>query len=537
MTHPDPIKPPQQTVTGVLAAAVKEAPERIFLDFSGIQYSYADIDSASTRLANGLLALGVKQGDRVGTLLDTSVEAILIWFAANKIGAVYVPVNAAYKGEYLRHQFADAGVEVVFVEPDYADRLALIKEELPLVHTVIQRGDAPLAAEGLNLKRFDDILGSEDPVADPNKYSDISMLIYTGGTTGPSKGCIISHNYVCNLSRNAVINGKRTKDDISWSPLPLFHLNALAATVLASAMTFSRGVLYPRFSVSNFWPEIERSGATLANLLGSMLAFVADAPDNEAQKRCFGQLRAIRGSPFPPEVREKWRTRFGVKVTGSNVYGLTEASPVTSLHDDDFPKPGSSGKVDPSFEVRIVDDEDNDVPVGTPGEIIIRPRYPHVMFEGYWGRPEETLRIMKNLWLHSGDIGSIDEDGYFYFVDRKKDYLRRRGENISSFELERAFRGHPDIVDVAIHSVLSESAEDDVKATIVLNGESKMTEAEMCSWCADRVPYFAVPRYIEFRDELPRNPVGRVLKYQLRDEGRTPATWDREDAGFELAKR
>src|SRR3546814_20782155 len=117
-------------------------------------------------------------------------------------------------------------------------------------------------------------------------------------------------------------------------------------------------------------------------------------------------------------------------------------------------KPGSSGKVDPSFEVRIVDDEDNDVPVGTPGEIIIRPRYPHVMFEGYWGRPEETLRIMKNLWLHSGDIGSIDEDGYFYFVDRKKDYLRRRGENISSFDLERELRGHPDIVDVAIHSVL-----------------------------------------------------------------------------------
>jgi len=210
---------------------------------------------------------------------------------------------------------------------------------------------------------------------------------------------------------------------------------------------------------------------------------------------------------------------------------------VTSLHDDDFAKPGSSGKVDPSFVMRIVDDDDNDVPVGTAGEVVIRPRHPHVMFEGYWGRPEETLRIMKNLWLHSGDIGKLDEDGYFYFVDRKKDYLRRRGENISSFELERAFRGHPDIVDVAIHSVFSESAEDDVKATIVLQRESKVSEEEMCGWCADRVPYFAVPRYIEFRDELPRNPVGRVLKYQLRDEGRTPATWDREEAGFELAKR
>lgn len=537
MTEADHIRNRQQTVTGVLANALKEDSERIFLDFSGEHYSYAQIDEDSTRLAHGLLALGVKKGDRVGTLLDTCVEAILVWFAANKIGAIYVPVNAAYKGEYLRHQFADAGVEVVFVEPDYVERIALIKDGLPALHTVVQRGTSAHGGRDLNLKLFGDVLGGIEPIADPNKYSDISMLIYTGGTTGPSKGCIISHNYVCNLSRNSVINGKRTRDDVSWSPLPLFHMNALAATVLASAMTCSRGVLFPRFSVTNFWPEIERSGATLVNLLGSMLAFVADAPENDAQKRCFGQLRAIRGSPFPPEVREKWRERFGVKVTGSNVYGLTEASPVTSLHDDDFAKPGSSGKVDPDFEVRIVDEDDIDVPVGTAGEIIIRPRYPHVMFEGYWGRPQETLSVMKNLWLHSGDIGKFDEDGYFYFVDRKKDYLRRRGENISSFELERAFRGHPDIVDVAIHSVLSESAEDDVKATIVLHQHSELTEEEICRWCSDRVPYFAVPRFIEFRDELPRNPVGRVLKYQLREEGMTETTWDRESAGFELAKR
>lgn len=527
----------QRTVTQVLANAVANFPERIFLDFAGEMYSYGEIDARATRLANGLTALGVKRGDRVGTLLDTCVEAVLIWFAANKIGAIYVPVNAAYKGEYLRHQYDDAGVEVVFVEPHYLERITAIQAGLPTLRTVIQRGDAAVPdVADLDVIHFDAALGSDAPIADTNAFSDVSMLIYTGGTTGPSKGCIISHNFICNLAHQGVVNGKRTADDISWSPLPLFHMNALAATVLGSAMSGGRGVLYARFSVNNFWRDIERSGATLANLLGSMISFVAEHPDNEFSKRCYGQLRAIRGSPFSPELQEKWKQRFGVKVAGSNVYGLTEACVVTSLSDDDYAKPGSSGKRNADFEVRIVDDNGLELPPGTPGEIVVRPNFPHIMFEGYWRRPEDTLKVMKNLWMHSGDIGMFDEDGYFFFVDRKKDYLRRRGENISSYELETAFRSHPLVADVAIHSVLSETAEDEVKATLVMK-TGGITEAELCGWCADHVPYFAIPRYIEFRTDLPRNPVGRVLKYVLRDEGCTPTTWDREAADFKIEKR
>jgi crotonobetaine/carnitine-CoA ligase len=171
------------------------------------------------------------------------------------------------------------------------------------------------------------------------------------------------------------------------------------------------------------------------------------------------------------------------------------------------------------------------------GEVICRPRKPHVMFEGYWKRPADTLKIMRNLWLHTGDIGKFDEDGFFYFLDRKKDYLRRRGENISSFEMENTFRAHPAIEDVAVHAVLSDLTEDDVKVTAVLKPGSALAEEALCLWAVDRLPYFAVPRFIEFRAELPRNPVGRILKYQLRDEGCTPATWDREKAGIQLAKR
>jgi crotonobetaine/carnitine-CoA ligase len=187
--------------------------------------------------------------------------------------------------------------------------------------------------------------------------------------------------------------------------------------------------------------------------------------------------------------------------------------------------------------VRIFDDDDNELPPGTPGEIVIRPRRPLVMFEGYWNRPEDTLNIMRNMWLHSGDIGRFDADGYLYFVDRKKDYLRRRGENISSFEVETGLRAHPAVEDVAVHAVFSDAGEDDVKATVVLKKDAAITEEMLCRWAIERLPYFTIPRYFEFRQDLPRNPLGRVLKYQLRADGCTPNTWDREKAGLRIPKR
>lgn len=531
-------KADQDTVTAVFARAVRDHAGKRFLDILGEVYTYAEFDALTNRFANGLKALGVKHGDRVGALLDTSVDAVAAWIGINKLGAIFVPVNAAYKGEYLRHQFADAGVEIVLCEADYAARLYAIHDRLPTLRTILRRGSDPASDAPFPTMRLADALGADTAIADPCKPADISMLIYTGGTTGPSKGCIVSHNYVCNLARQAVVNGDRTSDDVNWSPLPLFHLNALAGTLLASAMVGGAAALFPRFSVSRFWPEVERSGATIVNLLGSMLTFIAGQPDTAESLRCFGQLRAIRGSPFPATLQEEWKRRFGVRVAGSNVYGLTEATCVTTLPDREFAKPGSSGKRNDDFDVRIVDDDDNELPAGTPGEIIIRPRKPNVMFGGYWNRPADTLAIMRNMWLHSGDIGMFDEDGFFFFVDRKKDYLRRRGENISSFEVESTFRTHPAVQDVAVHSVPSETAEDEVKATIVLKPDGEpISEEDLCRWSIEQLPYFAVPRYIEFRPDLPRNPVGRVLKYTLRDEGCTPTTWDREASGLLLSKR
>jgi carnitine-CoA ligase len=516
----------QDTVTAALARSAAQYRDRTFLDFSGELHTYAEIDRASTRLARGLIALGVKKGDTVVSILDNNVEAVLSWFAINKAGAISVPVNTAYKGEFLRHQLNDCGAKIVIAEDDYAT-------------TLLQRCGSLVQTSRLKVAELASAFAeSSDPLSDINVPADLSMLIYTAGTTGPSKGCMISHNYVCNLGRQVVQMEDRRSHDCNWTALPLFHMNATGGSILSCMFVGARVAIFPRFSVSRFWPDICRSGATVASLLGSMITFLAEAEDTEASRACFGQLHTVRGSPFPAPLQRKWKERFGVTTAGSNSYGLTEAARVvTGMRSDATAPAGSSGRANEDFDVRIFDDDDNELPPNTPGEIVVRPRRPHIMFEGYWNRPADTLRIMCNMWLHTGDIGKFDENGYFYFVDRKKDYLRRRGENISSFEVETGLRAHPDIADVAVHAVFSESGEDDVKATIVLKEGVRVTEEEICLWAIERLPYFTIPRYFEFRPDLPRNPVGRVLKYELRAEGCTPATWDREKNGMQVPKR
>lgn len=529
----------QDTVVAVLRRAAEAYGDKPYLGILGETYSFADMDRESTRLANGLSEIGVKAGDTVVTVLDNNADALFFWFAINKLGAISVPVNTAYKGEFLRHQIADAAAAVVVAESDYAERVGSIAEGAPALTTVVYRGERPaIPASALTIVALDALRASSVTAPEVSvQPSDLSMLIYTGGTTGPSKGCMVTHNYACALARQAIDMNGRTSDTINWTPLPLFHMNATCTSVLAQMIVGGRLAVYPRFSVSNFWSEIERTGANDVNLLGSMIPLLANAPETEAMKRCFGQIQNVGAAPFPAEMQQIWRERFGVARAGVPGYGLTEASMLASGSSGEYAAPGSSGRRNAWFDVRIVDDNDVELPVGQPGEIIARPRRAHVMFEGYWKRPEDTMKVMRNMWFHTGDIGKFDADGFFYFVDRKKDYLRRGGENISSHEMETTFRRHPAIQDVAVHAVLSELSEDEVKVTAVLQPGTQLSEESLCLWAIDHVPYFAVPRYIEFRSELPRNPVGRVLKYELRDDGVTPQTWDRQAAGVTFNKR
>jgi crotonobetaine/carnitine-CoA ligase len=529
------------TIDEVFGRAVESRSDEIFLDFSGRIFTYGDVARRVARTASMLRDLGVEPGQTVVTMLDNNVDAVTVVLAAVRLGAIAVPVNTAYRGEFLRHQVADAGAAVVIAEAEYADRVSGVSEGLPEVRVIVSRGAGAVGPTrgGVTVLELDELLAaaSETVPFRSVRPGDVAMLIYTAGTTGPSKGCMISQNYAVTVSRLYLDVLTRRSDEPTWTPLPLFHYNAWVCTVLSTAMLGGRASIAPRFSLSGFWPEIERTGARMTSLLGPMCNLIARAQDTPESLRCRGQVRIVQGAPFTAEDIGIWKRRFGVELAGVNTFGLTESCIVTTHPLDQPAPPGSSGRLNDSFDVRIFDDEDREVPAGTAGEIVVRPRRPHVMFEGYWRRPEATAALTRNLWFHTGDIGRFDDGGYFYFVDRKKDYLRRRGENISSFEMESTFLDHPDVAEVAVHAVPSEVTEDDVKVTAVPREGATVTAEELCRWSIDRLPYFAVPRYIEFRESLPRNPVGRILKYELRAQGVTPSTWDREASDVLIGKR
>ena len=537
----------KDTPIAALSRAVSAHPDRIFLDFSGDTYTYGEIDGITNRFAHSLRDLGVQAGDTVVSVLDNNIDAVIAWLAINKLRAVSVPLNTALRGEFLRHQVANAGAKIVISESGYVERLNAIADGLTQVTLILHRGDLPegdlagsSSSSSVPLEPLADHAGDDDSaLGEPPDPSDIACLIYTSGTTGPSKACMVGFNYQCNLARLKLRGAPATADDITYTPLPLFHQNAIVSGITSTMLVGGRIAFAPRFSVSQFWPDIERSGATIASILGGMGTLLAQAPDNDSMKRCYGQVHTVRGNPFNKELKDIWKARFGSRHVGSNDYGVTEAAVVTSLAEGEYATapPDSSGRRNPDFDVRIVDDDDNELPPNQPGEVIIRPLKPNAMFDGYWRDPEATLRVFGNLWFHTGDIGTFDENGYFYFKDRKKDYLRRRGENISSFEMESTFLLHPNIEEVAVHAVLSPFGEDDVKVTAVLTEGSELGEETLCVWAIERVPYYAVPRYIEFRDALPKNSSGRILKYQLRDEGATPDTWDLEKSDIKVTRR
>jgi crotonobetaine/carnitine-CoA ligase len=520
---------PRDTPIAALARAVAAHPDKVFLDFSGERHTYGAFDRTSNRFAHVLLDLGLVAGQPIVSMLDNNVDAVTTWIAANKISVISVPLNTALIGQFLRHQIEDTGPALLVCEARYLSRVLEIEDQLTTLKTVLVRGAfEPAPGSSLTIVALDDYRGTDDSafeeLPDPGA---LNALIYTSGTTGPSKGCMITGNQMCHFARMLTRSAPFGPDDIYWTPLPLFHMNALATGVVSVMLVGATISFAPKFSVSGFWPAIEASGATVVSILGSLGTMLARADEHEAMARCFGQVHTVKGNPFPEEIKSIWRDRFGAKKVGSNVYGLTEGL-LTSMPADGAYAEGSSGKAAPELDVRIFDDNDNEVPIGTTGEVVCRPLMPDIIFKGYWRRPEDTLKVWGNLWFHTGDIGKFDDNGFFYFVDRKKDYLRRRGENISSFEMETSILTHPAIEQVAVHAVPSDLQEDDLKVTAKLKPDAVLTEEDLCRWLVDRVPYYAVPRYIEFRPELPVNPQGRVLKFQLRDEGATPTTWDIE---------
>ena len=514
----------------------KRLGDKIFLRFKDQNISYDEINRYSNRCANTFKNLGIAKGDKISIMLPNCPEYLYLWFGLAKIGAVEVPVNTSYKGEFLRHIVDQSDSKILIIFHEFLERLKLIEDDLKKVEKVVVLGDIQkqeAAGFKIPIMSFEEFFNcSENPVDVVVHPWDPLSIIYTSGTTGLSKGALGPHKFYIVVAEKMLKYRNGRKEDIFFTFMPLYHFNAQCLTTVTTLVAEAQMVLVERFSASRFWDEVRQYGATQFNYLGGVIPILVKQPKKNDDAD--NPVRIAIGGGCPPGVLEEAEKRFGIKCLEG--YGMTEIGIPIQVRANEKGKPGSCGKSMDIYEVKLFDDHDNEVPAGEIGEIVFRPREPYIMMLEYYNMPEETLEAFRNLWFHTGDLAKKDADGYFYFVDRKKDALRRRGENISSFEVERAVNSHPSVLESAAVAVPSEVGEDEVKICVVLKPGATLTPEELIRHCNDRMPYFAVPRYVEFMESLPKTPTDRVEKYKLKQVGITVNTWDREKAGVQVTR-
>ncbi|CAN5742139.1 ATP-dependent acyl-CoA ligase [soil metagenome] len=509
--------------------------DRVFLNFNGqVNLSYRQLNEYSNRFANAFLDRGIGRGTKVAVMLPNCLEYLYSWFGLAKIGAVMVPVNTAHKGELLQHILNTSDTRAIIVDSALLKWVQQIEGELAKVEQIYVHewsgGEGPGAIRKSALGDFVDASPASPPLLDL-KHSDPLTILFTSGTTGPSKGVVMSHHYYYHAARTIGRGMSVVAHDTLYTCLPLFHVNAQVCTVLAALLFDARVSMYKHFSASTFWSEIRSSGATVFLALGAMGNILYKAPVNPEDPD--NHVRLAMVVP-PPEDLEGFEKRFNLRVI-YETFGMTEGI-VTPPAIAEPRRPGCCGRPTDGAEVMIVDDDDLKLGPHQVGEIVIRPQEPFTMMSGYYQMPEETVQAFRNLWFHTGDQGYMDQDGYLYFVGRKKEAIRRRGENVSAFEVERIINRHPSVLESAAIAVPSELSEDDVKIVVVLKEGEHLQPEELVKFCEERMAYFMVPRFIEFRDALPKTPTERVEKYKLQLEGNKLETWDREKASYRLSR-
>lgn len=519
----------KKILTNIVADKAAENPNHTVFQFVDSSITFRDLDNFTNRAANGFSSLGVGHSDKVAVMLPNCPEFLYCWFGLNRLGAVNVPINIAQRGDGLAHQINQSDSVGIVIDEEYLEHLASIAELVKNLEFVIvlkgQGGDQPIkAVSNVNQLFFEDLLDSSEESPTVNiKYHELSSIIFTSGTTGPSKGVMISHHYWYEVSKTAQHFARYTEDDVLYNALPFFHVAAIVLSVGPAIMAEAKAVHMKRFSVSRMFDDCRKYGCTVANYIGSIIPLLMK--QEPRQDDADNPVRLMLGAAAPISVWDEFEKRFNTRL--QELYGLTE-SLLCLFNPYDERRPGSCGKAITGYTVKIVDENDNEVPNGTIGEIVTRPEKPFVGTSGYYKMPEATLELTKNLWYHTGDLGYRDDDGYFYFSDRKKQAIRRRGENISSFEVEAGINAHDSVLESCVVGVPSELGEEEVKAVIVMKEGRTISEIEIVQWCQARMPYFAVPRYIAFRDSLPKTPSDRVEKFKLKKEGVTNDCWDRE---------
>jgi len=517
----DEAPPSVASTSDLLSWRASATPDDVLVRCGPAVARAGQLDQAVTRVARGLLGLGLRPGDRVGVLLANSMEFVETIFACSRAGLVQVPLNAYLKGDFLRHQLVDSGARAVVTDDEGAQAVGAL--HLAGLERVIRVGvEYPeLAAAGSDV---------ELPDVSPQ---GLAALQYTSGTTGLPKACMLSHAYQLRVAQAYYQAGWVSQGERVFTALPLFHAGGQLAALMTAILAGGRITFPAAFSASRFMAQAAADEASLVfGVMAMASAILASDPAQDPPKGSIGKAIWI---PMPAPAQRDFSDRFGCEVTAEG-YGQSEATAIClNPFDAAERRPGTLGRPTSIVDMIVVDENDVEVADGEIGEMVIRPRVPGAIFSGYWGKPEETLAAFRNLWYHTGDYGRRDPDGFFWFADRKKDSIRRRGENVSSVELEQAILAHPGIAEVAVHAVPAELGEDDIKACVVAGHATTPELDELFDFLKQRLPYFAIPRYVEYRSALPKNGVGRVLKHQLRAEGVTENTHDLQAIGLTVA--
>lgn len=532
------------TIGNVVARQAERLGDKVYLTFlpDRLQFTYRDLDRLTNSVANGLLGLGLARGSHVAMLMENCPESLFALIAVGKVGAVAAPINAAARGEQLRYLIDLFDSVAIIVEQPLLERVLEVLPQVPRVAHVIVVPEGKAAPElprsrlaQASLISYRDL--ERNPAERPkseSRFSDLAMLAFTSGTTGPSKGNMHTQaKCLLNPISHSEARGYG-ETDVFYTALPAFHTNALHATLYPALVVGGSAVLSRRFSASNFWREIRETNATIVNLLGSMANILWAQPPHAEDRN--HKLRVCGAAPVPPFHKE-FEERFGVTLTSA--YGLTDFGVPTILAPDaPSAKKRSAGKPRPGWQVRIIDDDDFDMPPGQVGEIALRTDNLWESSLGYYKMPEKTLEAYRNGWWHTGDRGYVDEDGYLWFVDRKKDAMRRRGENISAFEVEQAILAHPSVAEAAVFPVKSEMSEDEVGAAVVLRAGMNLGEVELIEHCRGNMAYFMVPRFLQFLPQLPRTLTQKIEKYKLKAAADADPSklWDREKAGIVIKR-
>lgn len=528
----------QLTTARVLAEKASVNGDKVFLRYlpDGRTLSYAEMDEKSNQIAHGLIELGVNHGTHVALLMDNSPEQLLTYFSLGKIGAVAVPLNTASRAQPLQYLLTHSDAQMLVVDLNHWERFLEVQNQVPNITQVIVLGEPGAVANvkdcaPIAVHDFDQLYTGKNTSPEVDvRFSDTAFIIYTSGTTGPSKGVMLTQaqSFLWGHS-HAQAFGQRD-DDVAYICLPLFHVNALQGATYNALMVNASVVLQKRFSASGFWRDIRENGATLTNLLGSMINILWSQPESAQDAQ--NKLRMCMSAPIPSFGRE-FEQRFGLRFIQS--YSLTDFGPSHAFSlVDPVSKLGSCGRARRGICARIVDDDDFELPPGERGELVLRHDMPWAQSQGYYKMPEVTAKAWRNSWFHTGDSGYVDAQGYFWFLDRAKDAIRRRGENISAYEVEKVLLSHPAVQDASVFAVKSEMSEDEVAAAIVTKPGAHIDEVQLILFCQKEMAYYMVPRYLAVVQDLPRNASQKVEKFKLREwaNADTSLLWDREKAGI-----